>query len=463
MRSRPVESPLDAMSRAGRHGPRLPPGLPFPPPLSDLVAWRWPLWYFDRSRARVGTQFTLRTTGHPPLVFLAAPDDVRQMLQAPADVLHPGEGGAPIMPIVGPSSFMMLDEDEHLRGRQIVSPAFRARMRSEHAEIAASVARRAISSWPREVAFPMLSYLRELTLEVILRVSLSPHSDRELMILRDRLLALMDINASPMLTEAILRRGPGRVRWRRFLRDRAEVDRLLLARIEARSRSGELGDDVLGLLLAARHDDGSALASTEVRDNLMSIILAGHETTASQLCWTFQLLAHSPDAQATLADEVDKGMETTFLRATVDEAMRHRPVFFYTIPRAVVQPVEIGGRMFEPPAHLLGSIYSLHHDPELWGDPDRFRPERFAGGQPAPGGWLPWGGGRKTCPGQHLAVVEMENVLSAVVCDLKVIPASRSLERPRWRGVIVTPYRGGRVTLTRRTKAARRGQTEKSP
>ncbi len=326
----------------------------------------------------------------------------------------------------------------------------------EHAEIAASVAERAIASWPRGTPVAMLPRLRALTLEVILRICLSPKTDRSLRVLRDRVLALMDINGSPLLTETMLRRSPlGRRHWGKFLRQRAEVDALLLALINERRRSGEVGGDVLGLLLSARNPDGSVVPAGKVRDELMSVILAGHETTASQLCWAFQLLAHAPQATSRLAEEIDAGLETTFLRATVHEVLRHRPVFLFTIPRAVVRPVDIGGRTYRPPAHLLGCIYLMHHDPTVVAEPHRFRPERFVEASPSAAAWLPWGGGRKTCPGRHLALIEMQTVLRAALSQLVVSSTGRPLEHARWRGVIVTPHRGGEVLFNERRERRR--------
>lgn len=410
------------------------------------MAWRWPLQYLAHCRASLGSCFTLSTTGHPPLVFLSEERDVRAMLSAPPDVLHPGEGGSAVSPIVGDQSFMVLDGDEHLRGRRLVSRPFDRRHGIEHQALAVQVAERAIASWPRGRPVAMLPLLRALTLEVILRVAISPDSDAQLRWVRDRVLAMMDFNASPTLTEAALRYAPiGRRQWRRFLAARSEVDRIIGDLIIARRRSGEHRDDVLGLLVGARDEDGAPLPAQRIRDDLMSVILAGHETTASQLAWTFQLLAHHPAPADRVLDEREGA--DPYLRAVVLESLRHRPVFLFTIPRAVVAPFEVGGWAFETGAHLLGCIYLMHHDPACVAEPDRFIPERFLATPPDPAAWLPWGGGRKTCPGRHLALIEMQTVLRVALTRLRVAPAADRMERARWRGVIVTPHRGGEVIL----------------
>jgi cytochrome P450 len=182
---------------------------------------------------------------------------------------------------------------------------------------------------------------------------------------------------------------------------------------------------------------------------VMSVILAGHETTASELAWAFQLLAHNPKAQHRLVEEIDADADCDFLDATVHEVLRRRPVFLFAIPRAVKEPVEIGGWTHAPPAHLLACIYLIHHHPSI-PDAHAFRPERFLGGPGDLPLWIPWGGGRKICPGRRLATLEMRTVLRTALAEATVLPCASRIERARWRSVIVTPHDGGRVILRRR-------------
>ncbi len=435
-------------------GGDLPPGMPLPAALQTYLMWRSPFAHMERCRMRYGRCFTLRMTSFPRLVFLSDPAEIRAMLTAPADVLYPGEGGATIAPIVGSSSFMLLDGDEHLNGRKVVLPALHKRMIYRHTNRVVEVVQRAISSWPRDIAFPLHPCLRALTLEVILRRIFTwrePGYEDRLGILRDRVLAMLSVTGSVVFPEPILRYGPGRSIWERFLRQRSESDDLIYALIdEHREAAGRGCGDALEMLLEARNADGSSMTRRQVRDNIMSLILAGHETTASQLAWAFQLLAHNPAVQERLIEEIDAGTSDEYLTATIQEVLRHRPVFLFAIPRAVKQPIEIGGRRYQSPTHLLACIYLLHHNPEIYPEPNEFRPERFLEGQPSPHKWLPWGGGRKRCPGSYLAILEMKTVLQMVLESTTVSPASRRIERPRWRSVIVTPHAGSRVVLRRR-------------
>jgi hypothetical protein len=182
----------------------------------------------------------------------------------------------------------------------------------------------------------------------------------------------------------------------------------------------------------------------------MSLILAGHETTAAQLAWAFQLLAHHPQVRDRLIREIESDAGDDYLTATIQEVLRHRCVFVFAIPRAVAEPVEIGGWTYNPPANLLACIYLVHHDKAIYPEPQVFRPERFLGSRPDPRTWIPWGGGRKRCPGLHLATMEMKVVLRTVLAERTPHAAARQIERPRWRSVIVTPHAGSRVVLAKR-------------
>jgi cytochrome P450 len=433
---------------AARDG--LPPALPLPRPAQTFLFWGWTFSYLERCRDRYGSSFTLRATSRPPLVIMSDPGDIKAMLSAPAHVLHPGEGGTTITPIVGESSFMLLDEDEHLNARKTILPAFHGKVVQQHAELVAEVVQREVASWPRDVPFALHPRLRALTLEVILRTTFGSSrrltGDR-LYELRDRLLRMLSVTGSAVFPEPLLRHGPGRAIWTRFLRERAEVDRLIYAIIDDGECLEEDPSKLFSKLLGLRNADGSPASPRQVRDNLISIVLAGHETTASELAWAFQLLAHNPRVLERLIDEIDAGAGDEYLTATIQEVLRHRPVFLFSIPRAVKQPIILGGWTYRPPAHLLGCIYLMHHDPALYPEPNEFRPERFIGAPPARFEWLPWGGGRKRCPGQHLAMLEMKTVLRTVLASMTLRPAGGRIEHPRWRSVIVTPHAGSRVVL----------------
>jgi len=429
-----------ADARAG-----LPPSPPLPGALQTGLLWRWPFSFLSELRRRYGSRFTIDALARPPLVFLSDFADAKEVFAASPEVLRPGEGGATIMPIVGERSFMLADGEVHWWGRTMLSPGFSQCAVDEHAEAVRELAEREVATWPRDVPFTLHDRLRALTLRVILR-TLFGDDVEQVPELHGRLLSMLAMTAGVGLTLPASRSVPGgRAGWQRFLADRAAVDAMLLQLVETRRARPGGHADVFATLLAARDTDARPLSPSYVRDSLMSLILAGHETTAAELSWAFQLLAHHPCVQDRLSAALAAG-DRAYLTATVLEVLRHRPVFLFAIPRAVAAPIAIGGWTYEPPAQLLVCIYLLHHDPAVFSAPDEFQPERFLDERTA-APWVPWGGGRKRCPGRRLALLELETVLAAALSTVSVHPAAAALERPRWRSVIVTPHAGSRVIL----------------
>jgi cytochrome P450 len=429
---------------------RLPPSAPLPSTLQTLAVWRDPHRYLAWCRKRYGSRFTIRTLGLPPLVFMSDQKDIMAIVRAPADVLHPGAGAAIIAPLVGEGSFMLADEDAHLDGRRAILPGFQHSRIREHSSMIKDIVTREVVLWPRNTPVAIHPYLRALTLRVILRTVFGQESARQRE-LHVRLLRMLTITASLALQERQLRPlPPWRRLWTGFLAERTAVQGLIdgLIRDEAHAPARDSG--LLAMLLEGTATSQNAEADRrQIRDDLMSVILAGHETTASELAWAFQLLAHHPATAERLVNSLDNG-EDRYLAATVQEVLRHRPVFLFTIPRVVNAPFQIEGQTFYPPVHLMGCIYLMQHDPAVYEDPERFLPERFLTAEPPAELWMPWGGGRKRCPGHHLAVLEMQVVLRAVLSEFHVLPATNREETARWRSVIVTPGGGSRIILSTR-------------
>lgn len=445
----------DVAQRRPQKVPRrtLPAQTPAPAPLQTFLFWRYPFRYLQHCRERYGPTFTLSASSHPPLIFLSDAQEIRSIIAAPEEALHPGEGGNAILPIVGEGSFMLSDGVEHQTGRKAVIAALHASAVERHTHTVVQAAERTTAGWPTDKVTALHPGLRSLTLEVILRTLTGRFSgplDDLTLTLRDRVLEMLQVTASPVFIEPHLRHGPGRQTWQRFLRNRAQVDRLLFQLIDERRQTTSSEDDLLGVLEGIPTSDGSPPSPEQVRDNAMSLILAGHETTAAQIAWAFQLLAHNPPVRERLHEEIDAGTSEEYLTATIQEVLRHRCVFVFAIPRAVAEPVEIDGRVYRSPAQLLACIYLLHHDPAIYPDPHAFRPDRFLDAPPDPRAWIPWGGGRKRCPGLHLAMLEMKTVLRTVLITRTVQPASKWIEHPRWRSVIVAPHAGSRVILRAR-------------
>jgi cytochrome P450 len=431
----------------------MPPHLPLPSALQTLAFWRVTHLYLQLCQRHYGSRFTITPTGKPPMVFTSDPSDIRSIVRAPADVLHPGAGGAVIAPLVGRGAFMISEGDRHLAGRRSVMPGFQRQRVDEHAEKVREIAIREIASWPLDTPAALHPRLLALTLRVILQL-IFDRDDSLLQELHAKLLAMFAVTGSLVLQEPRLKQLPHWHRaWETFLAARSDVETLLSLLVKDGKDTSAGGCGLLAMLLGKEDLDLSAAEPSQLGDTLMSLILAGHETTASQLAWAIQLLAHNPSTKERLLEDLDRGGER-YLTAVVYEVLRHRPVFLFTIPRAVVQPFELAATTYRPPVHLVGCIHLMHHDPALYDAPDAFRPERFLDHDPPPDVWMPWGGGRKRCLGHHLAMLEMRTILQAVLSSLDLQAATKRVETARWRSVIVTPGRGCRVTLRKRTNRA---------
>ncbi len=423
----------------------LPPTPRLPAALQTLAFRMRPVPFLERCRASLGSRFTVHLVDMPPLVFLTDPSEIEAILAAPPAALRPGTGTELIAPLIGESSFILRDDEQRNDVRSAIAPAFRRARENRQAETITAIVRDDIASWPAERAVALYPRLSRLTLTVILHVLFGPNPEADE--LGDELLAMLSVARSFVIQAPRLRRLPGwHATWKRFQQRRGRVDALLAAIIAEHRKDESQRENVLDMLIGAR-GHGHRLPEREIADNLLSLLVAGHETTASALAWAFLLLAHNPDVQRRLVEEIDDDTGDDYLSATVLETLRRGPVFLFAIPRAVASAIEIGGITYRPPVQLLACTYLMHNDPELFDDPEAFRPERFIDTPPPALAWRPWGGGRRRCLGQHLAAYEIKTVLREVLSTHEVRPTDRPMERARWRSAIVAPHAQARVIL----------------
>jgi cytochrome P450 len=436
----------------------LPPGPRTHVLLQTLGTWSRPTAFLERNRARYGHRFTVRLLGQPPVVMISDPQEIKEIFMAPPDVLHPGEGAKILEPLVGRHSVILLDEAPHLEQRKLLLPAFHGERMQRLAGLMSELTEREIATWPREQEIELHPRLQRLTLEIILRAVFGLDTGARLDSLRELLTRILAFAESPL---SLLPPPPP---WLSrftpmagFDRLGEQVDKHIYELIEQRRGEDADGDDVLALLLGATHEDGSPMSAQELRDELMTALTAGHETTASQLAWAFSRLAHEPFALGRLRHELDDGEDEQYLTATINEILRLRPVLPNAEPRLVKQPIEIGGFLYQPGVMLLADAYSLHHDPDIYPDPHAFRPERFieAEGGQAPGTytWIPFGGGRRRCLGASFAQLEMKIALRAVLTRYEMRPVGDRPERARRRSITISPEHGCRVVLSDRVEA----------
>jgi cytochrome P450 len=433
----------------------LPPGPSWPAAVQGMAYWSRPLAFLERCRSRYGGRFTLRLPMTPPFVMHTDPAHVKEIFTAPPEVLHPGRGARVLEPLVGLNSVILLDEGAHMEQRKLMLPALHGEKMARLAGLMEEVAAAEIASWPRESATELTPRFQRLTLEIILRAVFGLEADDErLAALRaplagqlafgDKPISLLPPPPESVRVRSVLERvGP----FAAFVRMQREADALMFDLIAERRRDHADRDDILSLLLEARHEDGSSMSDEEIRDELMTLLVAGHETTASTLGWAFALLPRHPEALRRLRDEVDGGDGDEYLTATIQETLRRRPVLPSPAPRFVMQRVEVGGRVYEPGVSLVPNSYLIHHDPSIYPDPYAFRPERFVGEQPGTYTWIPFGGGRRRCLGASFAMVEMKIVIRALLAEREVIAVGERHEAPRRRNISITPSHGTRVVL----------------
>jgi cytochrome P450 len=411
--------------------------------------WNRPLAFHERCRRRYGSRYTVRLLGSPPFVMHSDPAHIREIFTAQPDVLHPGDGARILEPVVGTYSVILLDEKDHLSQRRMMLPAFHGEKMQQLSDLVTEVTEREVASWPTGSEVALHPRLQGLTLEVILRAVFGMTPGARLDGLREALTRILDFATRPMTLVPYLQKElGGRSRWAQFLALREETDAQVYELIEERRSAGEDdGEDVLAMLLAARHDDGSPMSAKELRDELMTLLVAGHETTASSLAFGMSMLSRHPHVVEELRAEDDD-----YMTATIQEILRARPVLPNAAPRLVKQRVEIGGWEYERGVCLLANSYVVHHDPDIYPEPYTFRPERFLEEPPGTYTWIPFGGGRRRCLGSGFALLEMKTVLREVLRRYDLQPGVDGVEVSRRRSITISPRFGASTVLRSRDR-----------
>jgi cytochrome P450 len=437
-----------AAERVATPGAR-PPHVPLPRALQTARFLARPIPFYERWRGRLGDTFSARLLGPGDVVFLSDPESVKLLFTSDRiNTIAPGRNIV-LRPLLGPQSLLLQEGAEHLRRRKLMLPPFHGeRMRAYESAIA-EVAAVEIASWPTGTPFPVHPSMQAITLDVIMRAVFGVTDPERREGMRDGLLAVLSESASPAafgLTMPLVKELP---HYRRFAARVARTDALLAAEIADRRADPELDsrDDILSMLVSAEFDDGSKMSDSELRDQLLTLLLAGHETTATALAWTFDLLLHTPPTLERLVAELDAG-ETAYLDAVIDESLRVRPVVPMT-GRLLRQPATLGGYELEEGAVVFAAIYMLHTNPEVYPDPFAFRPERFLDGGPETYSWIPFGGGTRRCIGAAFAELELRVVLREVLSSVRLTAADSNPQRMVRRNVTLTPADGTRVIAAR--------------
>jgi cytochrome P450 len=468
-RKSPATPELDSQDTPGAHaGGRLPPG-PRAPSLLQTLAWAVaPTWVMDRCAQRLGETFTL--TFWPSgmqLVMVSGPEAVKTVFTAPPHVAPSAAGNSPVRPVMGPSSVLVLTGAEHMRQRKLLLPPFHGERMREYEQVIVQATRTDMAGWPLGRPLRLQARTRSITLEVILRAVFGVEAER-MGELREAIGGLL-APIRPWRTVALALRRPSVERPPGAIgRALDRLDAVIYDELRRRRAQEDLAQrtDILSLLLQARDEHGEPMTDGELRDELVTLLLAGHETTATSVAWAIERLVRHPDKLARLVAEIDAGRDgaaDSYMTAVVNETLRVRPVV-PIVARMLTQELEVDGYALPAGTRVTPSIYLTNRNPRVYDDPAEFRPERFLDGAPDTFAWIPFGGGIRRCIGASFAQLEMRLMLATMLRELHPsLPRQRRLSRgrrarrgelTRRRAITLVPSRGARVVWKARRAEA---------
>jgi cytochrome P450 len=428
------------------------------PPLALTLVWTLaPTWVLDRCARRYGDAFTL-TFGPSgrKLVMLSDPEAVKAVFTAPPGVAPSAAGASPIAPIMGPSSVITLTGPEHMRQRKLLLPPFHGDRMREYAEVIVQATQRSMAEWPLGEPMKLSERTRAITLEVILRAVFGVEAER-MGALRDAIGGLLTPGQTLALLVGALRRPVEARPTGAIGRALDRLDEVTYAEIARRREQEDLAErtDILSLLMLARDEDGQSMTDQELRDELVTLLLAGHETTATAVAWAVERLVRHPDKLGRLVAEIDADEGDEYMQAVISETLRVRPVVPMVV-RVLRESLSVGGRELPKGARVVPSIYLTNRNPKVYDEPNEFRPERFLDKAPETFSWIPFGGGIRRCIGASFATLEMKLILQTVLSELvPSVPArgGRLWRRGEWnrrRAITLVPWAGARVVWRRR-------------
>jgi cytochrome P450 family 135 len=428
----------------------LPPGPPLPRSVQTALMLRyWPR-FVAACRRRYGSVFTLRIASLGTLVYLDDPADIKAVFAGDPAVYHAGEANSLLAGFVGETSVLVIDEDLHRDRRRLMIAPFHRDAVARQTDVMAEIAAANIARWPLATEFPVARRMSEITLEMILRTVIGATDAARLASLREVMPRLLNLGSWASLSIAnpdLQRRRP----WRYVRRRIEEADRLLFAEIADRRADPDLAErtDVLTMLMRAGDDDGRTMTDSELRDQLMTLLAAGHDTTATALSWALERLIRHPDkldkaVRAADASAAGDPAGDEYLDAIAKETLRIRPVIF-DVGRVVTRPVELAGYRLPAGVMVAPGIGLVHSSPKQYPHPDRFDPDRMLGATLGPTTWLPFGGGNRRCLGATFAMAELRVVLREVLRRVELRTTTGKGERQKVKHVILTPHRGARI------------------
>ena len=435
----------------------LPPGPRSPSVLQTAGWWLYPFEVLDDCARRFGDMFTLRFASLGSVVMVSSPELVKQVFTGDPDVLRAGVANEILRPLLGRYSMLLLDGEDHMRQRRLCMPPFAGERMAVYGDIVQKSTLAALRSFPVGRPFRLHPSMQAITLDVILHAIFGLDEGPQLGRFASLLLEVFRDPPSFLVLLPRLRIDAPLSPYRTFLRARQAIEKEIYKLIHERRRAGDLAErrDILSLLLSARDEAGQPMSDEEVHDELMTLVTAGHETSATALAWTFERLLFDPDsldraaaeARGSAAEGPPSQAKLSYIDAVIKETLRLRPII-PLVGRAVFAPFELGGYTLPAGSAVAPCIYLAHRRAETYPEPERFRPERWLGAKVDPYAWLPFGGGVRRCIGMGFALYEMRVIVATVLAHVTMRRASPAPERPTRRAVTLVPHQGARVVVT---------------
>ncbi len=443
----------------------LPPGPKSPAAWQLLHYSHSPLPFLEACARRYGDPFTVRWAGYGRFVMLASPDAVRDVFRGDPHVLHSGEGNEFLNSTVGENSVLVLDDEPHARQRRVLLPPLKGERMRAFFDAMQSATREAVQSWSVGRTLPMIEPMQQITLQVMLQVVLGLKTGAELDDFAGKVRRVLELGRGRyglILVKVLPVELLQRTRCLPFYRRQHELDRALFACIGKCRRLpvAERGESILADLLAATHEDGRPLSDQEIRDALLTLIFAGHDTTSVALAWALEQIVPRADVTEMITDELqqttggeppraDQLNQLEYLDAAIRESLRVRTIMPFVV-RLTKDVFTAGGREYPPGIMLCPCNHLVHRREDLYPEPETFRPERFLERHFAAHEWFPFGGGNRMCLGMAFALYEMKVVLSSLLATVRLArpPGSRSL--PVRRGLALAPDDGAQMTVVER-------------
>ena len=451
---------------------KLPDGSKTPPWL-QLIQWILdPLGYMEACAQRYGDVFTARLGRvFPSSVFVSNPQAIQDIFTADPKLFDSGRDNRILQPLLGENSLLLLDSDRHKRERKLLMPPFHGERMRVYGELICILTQQVSRKWITGQPFSVRESMQEISLRVILQVVFGIHEGSRYEQLRQLLVAFLQMTGSPLGSSLLffkfLQKDLGAWSpWGRFLRIRQQIDELLYAEIqERRAQNDPERTDILSLMISAIDEQGEGMTDVELHDELMTLLLAGYETTSTALSWAFYWIHHQPQVRDKLLQELDRLGDNPdptaifrlpYLTAVCQETLRIYPAAFIAFSRILKAPLQVMDYQFETDTNLCPCIYLVHQREELYPEPKQFKPERFLERQYSPYEYLPFGGGSRRCLGAALAMFEMKLVLATILSNYQLALADNRPVRPQRRVVNLSP--AGDVKMVMKGRRMRQGQ-----